>query len=94
MSDLLEKAAAQLAEKVSGFDSSAKFELEGVGSIIVDADGARVDDGDADVTMTADAETFEGIMSGDMNPTSAFMTGKLKIDGDMGIAMKLASVLA
>ena len=33
-------------------------------------------------------------MSGDTNPTSAFMTGKLKVDGDMGMAMKLASALA
>ena len=44
--------------------------------------------------MTADVDTFKGILSGDTNPTSAFMTGKLKVDGDMGMAMKLASVLA
>ncbi len=44
--------------------------------------------------MSADAETFQAIFEGDMNPTSAFMTGKLKVDGDMGMAMKLASVLA
>ena len=61
---------------------------------MLDSDGARVGDEEADVTMSADAETFQAIFEGDMNPTSAFMTGKLKVDGDMGMAMKLASVLA
>jgi putative sterol carrier protein len=44
--------------------------------------------------MTADADTFQDILSGALNPTSAFMSGKLKLDGDMGTAMKLGSALA
>ena len=53
-------------------------------------------DGDdaADVTLTADAETFREIFDGSLDPTSAFMSGRLSIDGDMGMAMKLASTLA
>ena len=51
-------------------------------------------DDEADVTLTADADTFQSIMSGDLDPTAAFMTGKLAVDGDMGMAMKLGSVLA
>lgn len=96
MSDLLEKAAGELNDKVSasGFDGSAKFEITGLGAIVLDASGARVSDDATDVTLSADAETFENILSGDLNPTSAFMTGKLSVDGDMGVAMKLASVLA
>ena len=96
MSDILEKAAAALNEKLAGgaFDASAKFAISELGAIVLDADGARVSDDDADVTLTADADTFEQILSGDLNPTGAFMSGKLTIDGDMGIAMKLASVLA
>jgi len=96
MSDLLEKAASELAAKLAGsdFDGSAKFELAGLGAIVLDADGARVSDDDADVTLSADADTFQDILSGEINPTSAFMTGKLTIDGDMGQAMKLAAVLA
>lgn len=95
MSEFLEKAVAELSEKVAGgFDSSAKFAIEGVGAIVLDGDGARISDDDAEVTMSADMETFEGIFSGDLNPTGAFMSGKLKVDGDMGVAMKLASVLA
>jgi putative sterol carrier protein len=96
MSDILSQAAEALNEKLSGgdFDASAKFEIEGLGAVILDASGARVSDDAADVTLSADADTFQSILSGELNPTSAFMTGKLSVDGDMGIAMKLASVLA
>jgi putative sterol carrier protein len=94
MSEFLEKAAAQINEKIAGFDGSAKFEVRGEGNIVMDNDGARLADDDADVTLTADAETFRAIFDGDMNPTSAFMTGKLVIDGDMGQAMKLAGFLS
>ena len=48
-------------------------------------------DDDADVTMSADTDTFRAILDGDLNPTSAFMTGRLKIDGDMGAAMRLGA---
>ncbi len=96
MSDILAKAAEELNGKLGagGFDASAKFEITGVGAIVMDGDGARVSDDEADVTLSADAETFESILTGELNPTSAFMTGKLAVDGDMGVAMKLASVLA
>ena len=96
MSDYLNEAATQLNEKMAGadFDGSAKFAIEGIGAIMLDGSGARIGDEEADVTLSADAETFQSIFTGDLNPTSAFMTGKLKVDGDMGAAMKLASVLA
>ena len=43
----------------------------------------------ADATITTSAETFAKIVAGEQNPTTAYMTGKLKIKGDMGAAMKL-----
>ena len=95
MSDTLTQAAETLNAKMDvGFDVSAKFEITGMGSIVLDQNGARVGDDDADVTMTADAETFQAIIEGELNPTAAFMSGKLTIDGDMGTAMKLASAMA
>lgn len=96
MSDVLNAAVAALNEKVAGadFDGTAKFVIEGEGSVVVDSSGARASDDDADVTMTADADTFQSMMEGDLNPTAAFMSGKLSVDGDMGMAMKLGSVLA
>ena len=96
MSDTVTEAVAVLNEKLAGadFSGTAKFDIEGEGAIMMDADGARAADEEADVTLSADADTFRSILEGDTNPTSAFMTGKLKVDGDMGMAMKLAAVLA
>lgn len=94
MSNVIEGAVSVLTEKLGGnFDGSAKFVIEGEGAVVVDGDGARASDEDTDVTLTADAETFEAMMSGELNPTTAFMTGKLSVDGDMGMAMKLGSAL-
>lgn len=96
MTDTLTQAAEALNAKMDGggFDGSAKFQIEDMGAIVLDSDGARVSDDETDVTMSADAETFEAILSGELNPTAAFMSGKLTVDGDMGTAMKLASALA
>ncbi len=94
MSDVVTEAVAVLSEKISGgFDGSAKFVIEDEGAIMIDSDGVRAGDDDADVTLTASADTFKDILAGEENPTAAFMTGKLKVDGDMGTAMKLSGVL-
>lgn len=96
MSDIVNEAVVVLNEKLTGtdFGGTAKFDIEGEGTVVMDANGARAADEDTDVTLSADAETFQAILSGETNPTSAFMTGKLKVDGDMGMAMKLAAALA
>jgi putative sterol carrier protein len=79
--------------RTAGMNNSYVFDIEGVGVWKVDVTdaGVAVTDGggDADVTISASAETFSAIAEGKQNPTTAFMTGKLKIDGDMGAAMKL-----
>ena len=94
MSEVLDAAVAAIAEKVGdGFDGTVKFDIADEGSIMLDADGVRAEEGEAECTLSADAETFQAILSGDLDPTAAFMTGKLAVDGDMGIAMRLGSVL-
>ena len=96
MSAVVEQAVAALNEKMggAGFDGgTAKFVIQDEGGIIIDADGARAGDEDADVTLTASTETFTAILDGSQNPTTAFMTGKLSVDGNMGLAMSLAGVL-
>lgn len=95
MSDVVTEAVAALNAKMDGggFDGTAKFDIAGEGAIIIDADGARASDDDAEVTLSADADTFKAILDGEQNATAAFMTGKLSVDGDMGLAMKLAGVL-
>jgi putative sterol carrier protein len=81
------------ASKTAGMNNSYVFDIEDVGQWTV-----RVDDGqvnvaegveDADTTISASEETFTKIVEGEQNPTTAYMTGKLKIKGDMGAAMKL-----
>lgn len=94
MSSVIETAVAALAPKFSqGFDGVAKFVISGEGAIMVDGSGVRAADEPADVTLTADADVFESILSGDTNPTAAFMQGKLTVDGDMGLALKLGGAL-
>lgn len=93
---MIDKAVAVLNERLSGagFDAVAKFVLEGAGNIVIDKTGAREGDDAAEVTLTATADVFEQILAGDLNPTAAFMSGKLAIDGDMGAAMRLGGLLA
>lgn len=94
MSDVIDQAVSELNAKLGGgFDGSAKFVIPGEGSIVMDEQGVRESDDDTEVTLTADAETFREILDGSLNPTTAFMTGRLKLDGDMGQAMKLAGAL-
>lgn len=94
MSEMIDAAVKALSAKLNGsFDGVAKFVIEGEGAIMLDASGVRAGDEEADVTLTAGADVFRAILDGSTNPTMAFMTGKLKVDGSMGMAMKLGSVL-
>lgn len=73
-----------------------KIQLEeGIVLIDMTADEAVVshEDIEADTTVKTSIETLEKLRSGDLNPMMAMMTGKLKISGDMGLAMKLQSLL-
>src|SRR4051812_4974446 len=79
--------------KAAGMNNSYVFDIDGAGVWTVKVtDGVvTVDEGDAggDCTIATSAETFEKIIAGEQNPTTAYMSGKLKIKGDMGAAMKL-----
>ena len=79
--------------KTAGMNNSYVFDIDGAGTWKVDVDDGAVSvadgGGDADVTISTSSETFEKIVAGELNPTSAYRTGKLKIKGDMGAAMKL-----
>jgi putative sterol carrier protein len=99
MSNVIDTAVGLLAAKMKdGFDGTALFVITGEGSIVIDAGGVRAgsddDAEDADVTMTASSEVFQAILAGDLSATNAFMSGKLAIDGSMGMAMKVGSALS
>jgi putative sterol carrier protein len=79
--------------KTAGMNNSYVFDIAGVGEWTVSvADGSvsvAEGAGDADCTISASEETLMKIANGEANPTTAYMTGKLKIQGDMGAALKL-----
>jgi putative sterol carrier protein len=81
------------ASKTAGVNKSYVFDIDGAGVWKVDVTdaGVNVTEGgtDGDVTIRASEDTFRAIASGEQNPTTAYMTGKLKIDGDMSAALKL-----
>ncbi len=79
-----------------GLDATLKFDFGDDGLVHVDAttvpNVVSNDDNDAECTIKITKENFLGLVNGDLDPTTAFMMGKLKIEGNMGIAMKLQSV--
>jgi putative sterol carrier protein len=83
-------------DRIEGMNNTYVFDIEGAGVwTVAVADGAvTVTEGasDADCTFSSSEETFEKITSGEQNATTAYMTGKLKIKGDMGAAMKLQKI--
>ena len=96
MTDIMTEAVEAIEKKLSGsvFDGSAKFEIQDEGSIIIDSSGVQISDDETEVTLSASLETFQEILQGDLDSTSAFMTGRLQLDGDMSVAMRLASLLS
>jgi putative sterol carrier protein len=79
--------------RAAGVNSSYLFDVTGAGTWKVDVreSGVQVteDGGDADVTITVSDDDFTRLVDGELNPMTAYMTGKLKVNGDMGAAMKL-----
>ena len=84
------------SDRIAGMNNTYVFDIEGAGVwTVAIADGAvsvTEGAGDADCTFSSSEETFEKITSGEQNATTAYMTGKLKIKGDMGAAMKLQKI--
>jgi putative sterol carrier protein len=79
--------------KTTGMSNTYVFDIAGAGTWTVSVHEGEVEvaegAGDGDVTIAASEEVFQRIVSGEQNPTTAYMTGKLKVKGDMGAAMKL-----
>lgn len=86
--------AAKMREKVatSGFDRSVKFDM-GDEVIVIDGQNVSTTDAPADCTIRISKENFEELIAGELNPTAAFMTGKIKVEGDMSVAMQLSQLI-
>lgn len=77
----------------AGFEHSVKFDTGSDGVIVID--GATVSNTDAptDCTVKLSLDDLDSLIAGDLNPTMAFMSGKIKVEGDMTVAMALSQVL-
>lgn len=93
----LTAVVSKSAAKAPSIGKTIKLELDlGVVFIDLSTDNAIVnnEDKDADATITTTISTLQKLVTGDINPMMAMMTGKIKVKGDMGAAMKLQSLLA
>jgi putative sterol carrier protein len=77
----------------AGFDRSVKFDTGGDGVILIDGATVSTTDGPADCTIRLSLDDLESLIAGDLNPTMAFMQGKLKVEGDMSVAMALSQLV-
>ena len=100
-SEQVKQIVAQMGGAIganSGLGGTLKFDFGEPGSVYIDGKSSpnTVADGEgksADCTITVSLETFEKMVKGELDGTSAFMQGKLRVAGDMGLAMKLGPIL-
>ena len=77
--------------------NTLKFNF-GDNNILLDGKGdsnavTENDAAEADCTVDVSLEDLQSMLSGDLNPMNAFMAGKIKVKGDMSVAMKLGSLM-
>ncbi len=94
-------ASRFLPEKAEGVNAIIAFDLAGDngGQYWLRIADGKIDSGEgpADnpkLTIKANADDYAAVASGAMNPMQAYMSGKLKIQGDMGLAMKFMNMFA
>lgn len=96
----LETITQQIKQKMSlasGINAKVKLDFGDDGVIFIDATQnpptISHDDEDAETTLVCSLDTFKNLMSGKQDPSLAFMMGKLKVKGSMGLAMKLNAII-
>jgi putative sterol carrier protein len=81
------------SERTRGLTASYRFDVEGAGSWRVDVDDGSVavseSDGAADCVIAVPEDLFLRIVSGRQSATGAFLMGKIRVEGDTGLAMRL-----
>ncbi|MGH1587658.1 SCP2 sterol-binding domain-containing protein [Methylobacterium phyllosphaerae] len=95
---LLLDSIEERSEALSTLGYRVRFDLTDGGSILVDATGGKVDistteGGEADTVMKLSSDNLLKLVNGKLSPMMAFSTGRLKVQGSQGVAMKLAGLL-
>jgi putative sterol carrier protein len=93
----LEQITTRIRDAVgddAGLGKSLKFDFKGAGVIHIDGASVTNDDLPADCTILVSQDDFEDLARGRLDPAMAMMRGKLKVRGDMGVAMKLQPIFA
>jgi putative sterol carrier protein len=92
-----ELAANADASRVSDLTASYRFDIEGAGSwrVNVQAGAVTVEQSQepADCMIATDEQTFLGVVQNQLSPIGAFMTGKIRVEGDMGLALRLRELI-
>ncbi|CUH64956.1 Putative sterol carrier protein [Thalassovita gelatinovora] len=90
---------AEIAENIRGsvasssFTDSLKFDCGDDGVLVIANNQVSLEDQRTDCTLKLSVKNLAKLVSGNLNPMTAVMMGKLKVSGDPGVAMKLASLL-
>lgn len=89
--DILNIVTQRAKDRIKG---SVRLEMPDLCTLYVDETGAVESDREADITLTAHSTVFYEIATGAQNPASAFMTRKLKVDGNPMRALKIGEILS
>ncbi|HET7521909.1 MAG TPA: SCP2 sterol-binding domain-containing protein [Bacillales bacterium] len=98
---LIDAALKEDPSLTQGVDAVYQFNLSGdeagTYQVILRSDGGSAVEGEPetpDCTLSIDSEDFKKMVEGELNGTQAFMSGQLKIEGDMGLALRLQDILS
>jgi putative sterol carrier protein len=96
LEQITDRMRAQLPQLAS-LGYRVKFAIDGEGVVLVDATRTPPtlsnEDGEADCTIRLSQDRLQQLIDGRMSPTLAYTLGQIKVDGSLGVAMKLASLL-
>jgi putative sterol carrier protein len=94
MSKVVEEFVGFLDDRARGnIQGTAKLVITDEGSVFLTEEGARVGDDAADIVLLASEDVFRAILAGDKNPTMAYMSGALKVEGNAMRALKVSDIL-
>ena len=94
----LKKRVQETVNKQTAFGFNVRFDVDGTENIYVHgaSDPIQVsnDSDPADTVFKVNAKDLMAMLDGELSPMSAYITGKMKIEGDMGKAMQLSSIFS